>query len=137
MHLWELHSMQARFFVISSLITLSSCSHFPFKDFPIEINASIQGEIKGHKVFCEKKINLGNGKWEFFCGAGNDLEVKYRTQSLTDEKTEIEFMVGKKKDTYEKVIAKPILIVKKDQGPRQVITMTETTNLIVTAERIR
>lgn len=123
-------------FCFSSLV-LMSCKHLQFlKDLPIEINAIIEGEIKGHRVFCEKRISLGNGKWQVMCGAGNDTEIKYRTQAITADKTVVEFLIGKSKDTYEKIIAQPIVMVKRDQGRRHVITMTDTANLKVTVERI-
>lgn len=132
--------MQVRLIsLLSFLIVLSGCKHFQqfLKDNPIEINAIIEGEIKGHRVFCEKKINLGDGKWQVMCGAGNDTEIKYRTQPITADKTVVEFLIGKSKNTYEKVIAQPIVIVKRDQGPRYVTTMTDTANLKVTVERIK
>src|SRR5918911_5088325 len=130
--------MQARSLsILSLLVALSSCKHFPFKDFPIEINALIEGEIKGHRVYCEKKISLGSGKWQVLCGVGNDTDIKYRTQSVTEDKAVVEFLIGKSKESYEKIIAQPIFIVKKDQGPRQVITRTDTANLKVTVERIK
>ena len=133
--------MQVSFLCVLFPIALfmTSCKHLEqfFKSNPIEINAIIEGEIKGHRVFCEKKISLGNGKWQVLCGAGNDTEIKYRTQPITADKTIVEFLIGKSKDTYEKIIAQPIVIVKKDQGPRHVLTMTDTANLKLIVERIK
>lgn len=128
-----------RISILIFLAIISGCGHLQqfLKDNPIEINALIEGEIKGHRVFCEKKISLGNGKWQLMCGAGNDTEIKYRTQSITDDKTIVEFLIGKSKENYEKVIAQPVFIVKKDQGPRHMITTTDTANLKVTVERTR
>lgn len=130
--------MQVRFLCVLVLVTIAGCKHLQFlKNIPIEINAIIEGEIKGHRVFCEKKISLGNGKWQVMCGAGNDTEIKYRTQAVTADKTVVEFLIGKPKESYEKIIAQPIVMVKRDQGPRHVITTTDTANLKVTVERIR
>ncbi len=109
----------------------------PFaKDSPFQIKAVIEGEIKGHKIHCEKTIDLADGKWGVMCNVGNDMDVKYRVRPMSDELTQVEFIVGKSKEGREKLIATPTVLVKKAQSARAVST-TNTSNITVLAERIR
>jgi hypothetical protein len=129
--------MFLRFFILFlGLLMLPGCKLFPLKEFPFEIKASIEGEIKGHKIHCEKSINLGDGKWAVMCGVGNDTEIKYCVRPLPDDKKKLEFLVAKSsQEGQEKIIAAPTLIVKREQ----VITTStsKNTNLVVMAERIK
>jgi hypothetical protein len=129
--------MLARFFILFLFfLMLPGCKLFPMKEFPFEIKASIEGEISGHKIHCEKSLNLGDGKWAVMCGVGNDTEIKYRVRPLPDDRNKLEFLVAKSsKEGQEKIIAAPTLIVKREQ----VITTStsKNTNLVVMAERIK
>ena len=119
-----------------SLIVLPGCGFLRFfKDHPFQIKATIEGEIKGHKIFCEKTLQLGDGKWGLMCGIDNGLDIKYRLRSLTNDQAQVEFLVGKSKDGREKVIATPTLIVKKAESART-ITSTINSYITVVAERI-
>lgn len=123
--------------ILLSLFLLSGCKLFPFdKGMPFQIKAVIEGEIKGHKIHCEKTIDLADGKWVVMCNVGNDMDVKYRVRPMVNEQTHVEFLVGKSKDGREKVIATPTLIIKKAQSARTVTT-THSASIIVMAERIR
>src|SRR5580704_6189624 len=91
-----------------SLFSFAGCKHLSFlKDLPFEIKASIEGEIKGHRVHCEKTLKIAEGKWAFMCGVGNDTEVKYRVRSVNEEKAHVEFLISKDKEGEQKIIAMP------------------------------
>ena len=128
--------MLARFLLLS-LIILPGCSFLPFlKQLPFQIKAVIEGEIKGHKIHCEKNLDVANGKWGIMCGIGNDIDIKYRVRPVTNEQTQVEFVVEKSKEGRQKVIATPTVIVKKAQSTRNVTT-TANTNIMILAERIK
>jgi hypothetical protein len=122
--------------MVPVLFTFAGCTLLPFKKFPLEIKAVIEGEIKGHKIRCEKTLDLADGKWGVMCKVGNDMNVRYRVRSMTDEVAQIEFIIGKDKEGREKVIATPTVLVKKSQSTRTVST-TKTSTISVFAERIR
>jgi uncharacterized protein YbcI len=123
--------------ILTSLPLLSGCTFLPLaKDTPFQIKAVIEGEIKGHKIHCEKTIDLADGKWGVMCNVGNDMDVKYRVRPMSDELTQVEFVVGKAKEGREKLIATPTLLVKKAQSARTVST-TNTSSITVLAERVR
>jgi hypothetical protein len=130
--------MRARFFILFlGLLMLPGCKLFPLKEFPFEIRASIEGEIKGHKIHCEKSINLGDGKWAVMCGVGNDTEIKYRVRPLPNEQSKLEFLVAKSsKEGQEKIIAAPTLIVKRAQKV-SATSSSNNSNILVMAERIK
>lgn len=125
--------------IFLSLLFFSGCQMLrnvrEFFDTPLQIKASIQGEIKGYKVDCEKTISLGQGQWGVMCSIGNGMEVKYRVNPLRDGRAKVEFQVDKEKPGESKIIASPTIVVKKLETA-QSITTTESSNLIVTAERI-
>jgi hypothetical protein len=124
------------FFLMSLLAGCQMFRSIPdYLNIPLQIKASIQGEIKGYKVSCEKTISLGQGQWGVMCSIGNGMEVKYRVNPLRDGRAKIEFQVDKEKPGESKIIAFPTLVVKKQESA-QSITTTDSSNLIVTAERI-
>ena len=128
--------MLAKFFLLS-IILLPGCSFLPFlKQLPFQIKAVIEGEIKGHKIHCEKNLDVANGKWGVMCSIGNDMNIKYRVRPVTNEQTQVEFVVEKSKEGQQKVIATPTVIVKKAQSTRNVTT-TANTNIMILAERIK
>jgi hypothetical protein len=124
--------------ILCCLILLPGCSLLaPFaKDMPFRIKAVIEGEIKGHKIHCEKNINIADGRWGVMCSVGHDMDVKYRVRPMSNKLTQIEFVVGKSKQGKEKLIATPSVIVKKAQSARAVAS-THNANIIVMAEHIR
>ena len=86
--------MLVKFFAaIPCLILLSGCQLLPFKNFPMEIKAVIDGEIKGHKIHCEKRIDLADGRWGVMCDVDNDMDVKYRVRPMNNDITQIEFVL--------------------------------------------
>jgi hypothetical protein len=125
-------------YLLCSFILLSGCSFLsPFSGpTPFHIKAVIEGEIKGHKIRCEKNIDIADGRWGVMCSIGNDMDVKYRVRPMSDELTQIEFVVGKSKEGREKLIATPSVLVKRSQSARAVAS-THNANIIVMAERTR
>lgn len=118
-----------------SLLMMSGCSFIPFlKEHPIQIKATVEGQIKGHNVRCEKTLELGSGKWGLMCSINNDFDIKYRMRKLRGEETEIEFLVEKAKTS--KVIATPTLIVNHSKAAKNTIDIKHSYFTIV-AERIR
>lgn len=102
------------FLVFSWISLLSEYSMLRFfKENPIKIKASVEGEIKGHHIRCEKTLELGEGKWGVMCGIDNGLDIKYR---------------------HEKIIAAPSLLVKKSETAKNVVT-TNSSYLTIIAER--
>jgi hypothetical protein len=119
------------------LIFLPGCGLLRFfKEQPFQIKATVEGEIKGHKIFCEKTLQLGDGKWGVMCSIDNGLDIKYRVRPLTNEQTQVEFLVGKSKDGREKVIAMPRVVVKRAHSARTVTT-SKNSYITVVAERIK
>lgn len=124
-----------RFSVLVSLFLLVGCQHLSNLKIPLQIKAVIEGEIKGHKIHCEKTLALDKGQWGVMCSIGNDMDVKYRVNKLHDGQALVEFMVSKDKAGESKVIAAPALLVKENRSAQNVST-TDNSNIIVTAERI-
>lgn len=129
--------MLANFLLRCSLVLLCGCSLLPFvKGQHFKIKAVIEGEIKGHKIHCEKMLDLADGKWGVMCNVGNDIDVKYRVRPMTNDTAQVEFIVGKTKNGREKVIATPSVLVKKSESARNVST-TNSSSISVLAERVR
>ncbi len=136
MLLWGSRNMPVRL-VLLSLFLFPGCKLFPFvKGMPFQIKAVIEGEIKGHKIHCEKTLDLVDGTWGVMCNVGNDMDVKYRVRPMSKDLAQIEFIVGKSKEGYEKVIAAPTIVVKRAHSA-QTITTTHSANIMVMAERIQ
>lgn len=129
--------MRAKLLLLG-LLVLPGCAYLRsfFKEHPFQIKATVEGEIKGHKIFCEKTLQLGDGKWGVMCGVGNGVDIKYRVRPITKDQTQLEFLVGKSKEGREKVIATPTLIVKKAKSARNVTT-TQNSYITVVAERVK
>jgi hypothetical protein len=118
------------------LVFLPGCSLFPLiKNMPLQIKAVIEGEIKGHKIHCEKMLDLTDGKWGIMCNVGNDMDVKYRIKPMSNDVAQIEFVVGKSKEGRQKIFAAPTVVVKKTHSAKNVFT-THNANIIVMAERL-
>lgn len=121
--------------IIAPLLLLSGCSLLPFKNSPLQIKAVIEGEIKGHRIHCEKTLDLGDGRWGVMCSLGNDMDVKYRVRPIARDQAQIEFVVGKSKEGQHKVLAAPTVMVKKTHSARTVSSSHYGT-IMVMAERI-
>jgi hypothetical protein len=135
MRLWGLTNMPVRILVLG-LLLFSGCSFLRFfKEHPLQIKATVEGEIKGHHVKCEKTLQLGDGKWGLMCSIDNGMEIKYRVRPIADDRTQVEFLVGKSKEGREKIIANPSVVVKKTETARN-ITATDNTHITIVAERI-
>ena len=102
----------------------------------MQIRAVIEGDIKGHRIRCEKTLDLADGRWGVMCNVGNELDVKYRVRPLSPDLAQVEFVVGKSKEGLRKIIATPMMVVKKAQSAH-VVTTTRSANIVVMAERIR
>jgi hypothetical protein len=117
-------------------LPLNGCKLFPFiKDMPFHIKAVIEGEIKGHKIHCEKTLDLTDGKWGVMCKVGNDMDVKYRVRPMSNDLAQIEFVVGKFQAGRNKIIAAPTMVIKKAHSAKNVTT-TNNANIMVMAERL-
>jgi hypothetical protein len=135
MHSWGYINMLARFLMVG-LVFLPSCSLLRFfQENPLQIKATIEGEIKGHHIKCEKTLKLGDGKWGLMCGIDNGVDIKYRVRPIANDRTQIEFLVGKSKEGREKIIATPAVVVKRTEIARNVTT-TDNSYITVVAERI-
>jgi hypothetical protein len=130
--------MRLSFFLIFGFVFLfSGCALLSFfKENPLKIKASVEGEIKGHHIRCEKTLELGDGKWGVMCSIDNGLDIKYRMREIADEHTQVEFLVEKSKDGKEKIIATPSLLLKKTEIAKNVVS-TNNSYLSIVAERIK
>jgi hypothetical protein len=128
--------MRVNFVLISMMILLQGCKHFPIKDFPLQLKTIVEGEIKGFPVFCENDIDFNKGGWGFLCGMGNGIDVKYRVKPITNDKSQLDLMITQNKAGTEKVVALPTLIVKRSNISRNTIEMAGT-NITVMAEHIK
>ena len=119
------------------VLPFSGCSLLRlFKEFPLQIKATVEGEIKGHHIRCEKTLELGDGKWGLMCSIDNGLDIKYRMREIGDDHTQVEFLVEKHKSGHGKIIATPALLVKKAETATNVIS-TKSSYLTIVAERIK
>lgn len=117
------------------LLLLSGCSLLPFKSTPLQIKAVIEGEIKGHRIHCEKTLNMGDGRWGLMCSLGNDMDVKYRVRPIAKDQAQIDFVVGKSKEGQHKVLATPSVMVQKTYTAKT-IADTHYGTIMVMAERM-
>jgi hypothetical protein len=118
-------------------LLLPGCSFLRFfKEFPLQIKATVEGEIKGHQIRCEKTLEIGDGKWGLMCSIDNGLDIKYRMREIADEHTQVEFLVEKSKAGRGKIIATPAMLVKKSETATNVIS-TKSSYLTIVAERIK
>ncbi len=123
------------FFLMPIFLCGCSLLHF-LKENPLQIKATVEGEIKGHHIRCEKTLKLGDGKWGLMCSIDNGLDVKYRVREIADDHTQVEFIVEQHKSGYGKLIATPALLIKKSETATNVIS-TKSSYLSIVAERIK
>lgn len=130
--------MRVKFLLIFVCIAfLPGCSLLRFlKENHLKIKATVEGEIKGHHIRCEKTLELGDGKWGLMCSIDNGLDIKYRMREMADDHTQVEFLVEKSKAGQAKVIATPVLLVTLSETSTNVIS-TKNSYLTIVAERIR
>ncbi len=118
------------------LIFLPGCSLLPFLNKAhLQIKAIIEGEIKGHHVYCEKNLDLGDGKWGIMCSLGNDMDVKYRVRPIAKDQAQIEFLVHKIKEGHHKVLATSTVMLKKYSNG-QTISSNHYGTITALAERL-
>ena len=120
---------------ILTLLLLPGCASLSQLKIPVQIKAVLEGEIKGHKVRCEKDIDLSKGQWGLMCEVGGGIFVHYQPEQINPKQTGISFVVSKEKAGEQKVIAAPMLIM---QAGRTVVnqTITNTANFAIMAEHI-
>ena len=107
--------MRAKFFLI--LILLPGCSLLPFLNKAhLQIKAIIEGEIKGHRIYCEKNLNLADGHWGIMCHLSDNIDIKYRIKPITNDQAKIEFLVHKTKEGHHKVLATSTVMLKKSSS---------------------
>lgn len=121
--------------VLCVLLIIPGCTSLGAK-LPVEIRASLDGDIKGYKLNCEGTLGLGNGQWGAMCGIGNGMDVKYRVKNVNDEQAKVKFLVSKEKNGQRKIIATPSLILK-NKHKAENITSTDKSNIVVKAERLQ
>lgn len=102
----------------------------------MEIKATIDGELNGHKIKCEKTLTLQNGQWGIMCKVGNNMSINYFVDSLKNGQAKIEFQISKEKNGKSRVIASPSLLVKNKSNYWQKIS-TKNTNIMLMAERLK
>src|SRR5262245_1532367 len=109
--------------VFVCIILLPGCSLLRFfKESNLKIKATVEGDIKGHHIRCEKTLELGDGKWGLMCSIDNGLDIKYRMREIADEHTQVEFLVEKSKAGQAKIIATPALLVKKSEMAKNIVS---------------
>lgn len=123
--------------LIIAVLFLGGCKHLGFLfQPPATLKAVIQGNVKGVDIHCEKSLNLGRGKWEVMCKASDEIEIKYRTLKLENDRTKIELMINKKKRGRRKAVASPSLIVKRGY-PASIKTTAASFDLALRAEPVQ
>jgi len=123
--------------IIFFLLLLSGCKHIGLLfEPPSTLKAVVQGVINGINVHCEKTLTLSHGKWEIMCKVSDEIDIRYRTQHLTNNQTKLEILVDKQKGATRKIIAAPVLIVNKDKGAT-LASVSEKGHLDIRAEPAR
>lgn len=95
----------------------------------------VQGEIKGMAIHCEKTINLGTADWEVMCKVKDDIDIKYRTQSINRNQVKLELMIDKQTGDSTKVIEAPVMIVSRGK-PASIIAVSDKSRINIIAEPI-
>ena len=90
MPLWEFITMRVNIkispFLIMVMLLLSSCNLIKWRDGALQIRAVIEGDIKGHRIYCEKTINLGDKHFGIMCHLDGNMDIKYRIHHLKEQK---------------------------------------------------
>jgi hypothetical protein len=99
--------------IFLTLFFMVGCKHIGLVFEPSgTIKAVVQGVINGINVHCEKTIELNRKNWELMCKVSDDIDIKYRTQSIDKDQTKLEIIVDKTKGRGPKTLIAPILFVK-------------------------
>lgn len=126
-----------RFSGIVALVFLAGCKHIGLVfEPPSTLKAVVQGEIKGMAIHCEKILTLGSNKWEVMCKVSDEIDIKYRTQTINDRQTKLEILIDKQSGDHQKTILAPTVIVSRD-NPVVLETVYEKGRIDVRAEQIR
>jgi len=123
-----------RISLMAALVFMAGCKHLGIKfEPPGTFKAVIQGIIKGVNIHCEKILSLARPNWEVMCKVSDDIDIKYRTQSLDQDQTKVEIIIDKKKGERRKVIAAPVLLVKNGR-PARLRTIAASADIDIHAE---
>jgi len=135
MRLWGLTSM--RLSLITALLLIAGCEHIGLLfEPPATLKAIIQGQIKGKRIYCEKILTIGSGKWEVMCKISDQVDIKYRTRTLGNNQTRLELLIDKQKGDSRKVIAAPVVIVRNGKTAL-LTTIARGSHFDIKAEQIR
>jgi hypothetical protein len=100
---------------------------------PFTLKAVVKGQVKGMNIHCEKTLTLGNIKWEVMCKVSDEIDIKYRTQSLNNKQTKLEILIDKQNGEKNKILAGQMVLVNKNK-PVSVETITEKARIAIFAE---
>lgn len=119
------------------IMLLSGCKHagLIFEP-PSTLKAVVQGEFRGMAIHCEKTLTLGNARWEVMCKVSDEIDIKYRTQTIDKEQTRLEIMIDKQSDDHIKTIVAPTMIVSANR-PAMLETEIEKDRIAISTEPIR
>lgn len=125
-----------RFNAILIVFFLMGCKHIGLLfEPPATLKAVVQGEIKGMTIHCEKILNLGVAKWEVMCKVSDDIDIKYRTQTINARQTKLEILIDKQSTDGEKTIVAPTMIVSRDE-PAVLEAISDKSRIDIRAEQI-
>jgi len=125
-----------RFSTVLILLFLTGCKHIGLLfEPPATLKAVVQGEINGMTIHCEKILNLGVAKWEVMCKVSDNIDIKYRTQTINAHQTKLEILVDGQNTDGQRTIA-PTMIVSRDE-PTVLEAISDTGHIDIRAEQIR
>src|SRR5580704_4205947 len=108
-----------RISLMVTLLFLIGCKHMGLLfEPPATLKAVVQGEIKGMAIHCEKTLTLGNARWEVLCKVSDDIDIKYRTQTINHKQTKLEILIDKQSAGHKKTLAAPMVIVNQGKPAR-------------------
>jgi hypothetical protein len=123
--------------LIVSLLLLGGCKHIGLLfEPPSTLKAVVQGEIKGINIHCEKTLILGSARWEVMCKVSDNIDIKYRTQSINHNQTKLEILIDKQSGDYKKTIAAPMVIVNKGK-PANMEMVSDKARIAIRTEPMR
>ena len=121
-------------FLLMVMLLLSSCNLIKWRDGVLQIRAVIEGDIKGHRIYCEKTINLSDKHFGVMCHLDGNMDIKYRIHHLKEQK-QIDFVVDKPKNYGHKVLATSSLIIPK-LSPAKTIANNHYGTIMALVERL-
>jgi hypothetical protein len=106
-----------RFSLIMALLLVTGCKQFGLSfESPGILKAVVDGEIKGMAIHCEKTITLGTINWEVMCRVSDNVDIKYRTQTINNKQVKLEVLIDQQMGDSKKVIAAPVMIVSRSKS---------------------